>query len=101
MNAVTAQLIEAEKKITNKNRVGGIRGTSMAPSGPPRDAIVSIGKTYLGKRACSYRCSLGERHFLAYADDVFRAAARERLLVAFTTGADEADIYAGAFCPIA
>lgn len=100
MNATITQAIDDEWLIPSKAWGELTRGTFAATGGPPRHAIVQIGRSYFGKRACSYRCALGERHFLAYADDVLRAAARERIVVAFTKSADEADTFVGVFCPV-
>lgn len=64
-------------------------------------ASLFIGMEYLGKRSCLYRSDAVERHFLANGEDVLRAAAHARMVVEFTAGSGEREVYAGAFCPLA
>lgn len=97
--------IVSEGPFGSKNGALGIRGTYRRAAHASLiggvGASLFIGREYLGKRSCLYRSAAGERHFLANGEDVLRAAAHSRMVVEFTKGSGERDVYAGAFCPIA
>lgn len=99
-NSIVSMGFSSSKNGASRNR-GTYRRATHASLIAGVGASLFIGREYLGKRSCLYRSDAGERHFLANGEDVLRAAAHGRMVVEFTNGSGERDVYAGAFCPIA